>query len=296
MKIRLASRESVLAVIQSEMVMANIAENFPEVELELETMKTTGDMILDRTLDKVGGKGLFVKELDMALKEKRADLTVHSFKDMPMEESEELPILAISKREDPRDALILPEGVNYEDMEWLKSGLPIGSASYRRQLQLEEMFPGVEVKPIRGNVYTRLEKLDRGEYCATVLAYSGLKRLNMEHRASKIFEPEEMLPAACQGILSVQGRADFDMKYLENFHDEEVAIVAKAERSFVRTLEGGCSSPVAAYATTNGDEITLTGFYVDANMKTYRETVVGNKHNGEELGKNLALKMKSGCK
>lgn len=287
MNIKVSSRDSKLAVIQSEIVIDAIKKNNKSIDVELITMKTTGDMILDKTLDKIGGKGLFVKELDKALIDKRADITVHSLKDMPMEVSEELPLLAFSKREDPRDVLILPEGVSELDIS-----KPIGCSSKRRQLQLKKLYPEMEIAPVRGNVQTRLRKLDEGQYSGIVLAYAGVKRLGLEDRVSKIFQVDEILPAACQGILVVQGRRDFDTAVLNGFNDHETKLIALAERGFVRTLDGGCSSPVAAYATIEGEEITLTGLYVDENDNMYFETVKGNKVDGEKLGRELALSMK----
>ena len=200
-KVIIGSRESRLAVIQSEMVRDYILSYNKDCEVELLTMKTTGDKILDRTLDKVGGKGLFVKELDKALLEKKSQLSVHSLKDMPMEVPEELPLLAFSKREDPRDVLVLPEGIKELD-----ESKPIGCSSLRRTLQLKELYPNMEFKSVRGNVQTRLKKLDEGQYSALVLAAAGLKRLKLENRISRYFEPEEVLPAAGQGILAIQGR------------------------------------------------------------------------------------------
>lgn len=291
MEIKIGSRESRLAVIQSEMVIDAIKKYDENLQVSLITMKTTGDIILDKTLDKIGGKGLFVKELDKALMDERADLTVHSLKDMPMEVPAELPLLAFSKREDPRDALVLPEGESSLDPK-----KPIGCSSLRRKLQLAELFPDAEIKPVRGNVQTRLAKLDRGEYGALVLAYAGLKRLGLEKRVSRIFSTEEILPAACQGILTVQGRAGYQVPFLADFDDEEARLAALAERSFVRTLDGGCSSPVAAYAVIEGEEIRITGFYVDEEERTYRDTLVGDKHEGENLGRQLALRMKRGSK
>ncbi len=289
MKVRVGSRESKLAVIQSEMVIDAI-QNFDEkLETELITMKTTGDKILDKTLDKIGGKGLFVKELDRALVSEEVDLTVHSLKDMPMEVSEELPLLAFSDREDPRDVLILPEGK--KEIDFSK---PIGCSSLRRQLQLKKLYPQAELAPIRGNVQTRLAKLDSGQFGAIVLAYAGIKRLGLEERVSRIFEVDEILPAACQGILVVQGRKGYEVPFLADFESEEAKLCALAERSYVRTLDGGCSSPVAAYATVEGDEIEITGFYVDDEYNTYFDKAKGNKYDGEKLGAALALKMKEG--
>lgn len=290
MQLKIGSRDSVLAIVQARLVMDALAAQQPPIATELVTMKTTGDRILDRSLDKIGGKGLFVKELDKALLEGTVDLTVHSFKDMPMEGDVRLPILAVSRREDPRDALLLPAGQDTFD-----PSRPVGCSSLRRKLQLEALFPGVTVLPIRGNIQTRLHKLDNGEFGALVLACAGLNRLGLTHRIHRRFSTEEMLPAACQGILAVQGRADFDKHILDNFHDMDTWRVAVAERSFVRTLDGGCSSPVAAYAALDGEQLTLTGFYVDVHNRTYRDTITGHKNDGEQLGRQLADTMKSRC-
>lgn len=286
MKVIVGSRESKLAVIQSEMVTRAIKKYDDEIDVQLVTMKTTGDIILDKTLDQIGGKGLFVKELDKALLDKRADLTVHSLKDMPMEVSEQLPLLAFSKREDPRDALILPDGA--DELDFSK---PIGVSSLRRKLQLAKLFPEASFKPIRGNVQTRLRKLDSGEYGAIVLAYAGIKRLDLTERVSRLFTTEEILPAACQGILAVQGRKGYEAPFLADFDDEEAKLAALAERSYVRTLDGGCSSPVAAYAVIEGEEITIRGFYVDGEGNQTIDSISGNKYEGESLGKKLALRM-----
>ncbi len=287
MKIVVGSRDSKLAVIQSEMVIDAIRAFDPGLEVELVTMKTTGDMILDKTLDKIGGKGLFVKELDKALMDGRADLTVHSLKDMPMEVSEELPLLAFSKREDPRDALVLREG-----LPELPERPVIGSSSLRRKLQLAKLFPDAEIRPIRGNLQTRLRKLDSGDFDAIVLACAGIKRLGLAGRISRVFSPQEILPAACQGILAVQGRAGYETPFLADFSDQEARLIALAERSFVRTLDGGCSAPVAAYGEIEGDVIHITGFYVDEAENQYIDRITGSKFEGEALGKQLALSMK----
>ena len=287
MKVIVGSRESKLAVIQSEMVIDAVKAYDETIETELLTMKTTGDMILDKTLDQIGGKGLFVKELDKALLEERADLTVHSLKDMPMEVSEKLPLLAFSKREDPRDALILRAGLSA-----LPENPVIGCSSKRRTLQIKKLYPDAAVKSVRGNVQTRFKKLDEGRYDSLILAYAGIKRLGLTDRVSKIFDAEEILPAACQGILAVQGRAGYEVPFLADFNDEEARLAALAERSYVRTLDGGCSSPVAAYATICGDEITIRGYYVDEDENQFTDEIKGNKTEGEALGKTLALKMK----
>ena len=288
MKIRFGSRESRLAVIQSRMVMDAVQAAEPRAELELVTMKTTGDKILDRTLDQIGGKGLFVKELDLALREGKVDFTVHSLKDMPMQTPEDLPLVAFSKRADPRDVLVLPEGAAEMDSE-----KPIGCSSRRRQLQLQKLYPGFDIQPIRGNVQTRLRKLDEGQYCALVLAAAGLKRLGLEHRIHRYFSTEEILPAAGQAILAVQARKETDSSVLKSFHDEDAACCARAERAFVRQLDGGCTSPVAAFAQVEGDGLTLTGLYVSPDETVVRRGILrGEKTNAEKLGADLARRLK----
>ncbi|MBS6196262.1 MAG: hydroxymethylbilane synthase [Clostridiales bacterium] len=287
-RICIGSRESRLAVIQSEMVMEYLKRECPDMEISLLTMKTTGDKILDRTLDKIGGKGLFVKELDKALLEKRSDISVHSLKDMPMETPKELPIVAFSRREDPRDVLVLPKGVTERDPK-----KPIGCSSRRRILQLKEMFPEAEFKSVRGNVLTRLKKLDEGEYGALILAAAGLKRLELGDRISLYFEPEDLIPAAGQGILAIQGRAGEDYSCLSNYGDREGTFAALCERAFVRYLDGGCSSPVAAHAVVEGDRIHLMGLYYQESTGRYKKgSMDGCVEEAEELGIRLAEKLK----
>ena len=285
-KIKVGTRDSKLAMIQTYMVIDSIKEHHPDIEIEIVALKTTGDKILDRTLDKIGGKGLFVKELDEALIKGEVDFTVHSFKDMPMEVSEELPIVALSKRADYRDVYILPKGQANESA-------PIGSGSNRRVLQLKELFPEKKFAPIRGNVITRLEKLDRGEYSALVLAAAGIKRLGLDARINRFFEVDEILPSACQGIIAVQGRKGENYDYLKEFDCAEAHIVAAAERGFVKKLDGGCSSPIAAFATVEGNEVLLKGMYV--NEKTgeiIKQSIQGEIAKAEELGIELATRIK----
>lgn len=310
MNIKIGTRESRLAVIQAELLAEYIQKTCPGMEPKLVTMKTTGDKILNKTLDKIGGKGLFVKELDLALLEGRSDVSVHSLKDVPMEVPEELPLLGFSKREDVRDVLVLPK-----DTTILNPDLPLGCSSARRTIQLKKLFPEMEVKSVRGNVLTRLEKLDRGEYSGLVLAAAGLKRLGLEERISRYFTTEEMLPAAGQGILAVQGRKGEDYDYLKGFFDENSTLCALAERSFVRTLDGGCSSPIAAYAVIEKvghvpaeendrkvkegvieekEVITLTGLYAEEGSAEYQTGVItGTKEQAKQLGEMLAERMKN---
>ncbi|MCD7735575.1 MAG: hydroxymethylbilane synthase [Lachnospiraceae bacterium] len=322
-KVIIGSRESRLAVTQSEMVQQYIQEKNPGLSVEILTMKTTGDKILNQPLEKIGGKGLFVRELDAALLEGRSDLSVHSLKDVPMELPCELPLIAFSAREDVRDALILPEGVT--ELDFSK---PVGCSSKRRMLQLAALYPQATFAPIRGNVQTRLRKLDSGEYSATILAAAGLKRLGLAHRISRYFTIEEMIPAAGQGILAVQGclsgsggsplareesaggkafppqgSAERDYSYLDGYSDPASEICALAERAFVRALGGSCSTPVAAYArivvpsgseadmvsSDGGSILRLDAFYCDESTgRIYRGSEYGNPDAPQEAGKKLA--------
>ena len=276
----IGSRESKLAVLQSEMVKSyieqkNREENAgSEITVNILTMKTTGDIILDRTLDKVGGKGLFVKELDRALLDGKSNLSVHSL-----------------KREDPRDVLVLPEGVAELDPD-----KPLGCSSLRRTLQLEKLYPEMEVKSIRGNLQTRLRKLDEGEYSGLILAAAGLKRLGLESRISRYFTPDEMIPSAGQGILAVQGRKGEDYGYLDGYCDRDAWLAGTAERAYVKYLDGGCSSPVAAFAEVDGNEIFIRGlYYSEATGKWLTGQIRGAAEDGEKLGTDLAKQLKSDC-
>lgn len=290
MKITVGSRESALAVAQARIVINAIKKHSPNIDIELLTMKTIGDKILDKTPDAIGEKGLFVKELDKALTDGRVDITVHSLKDMPTDINPQLPIIAVSEREDPRDALILRKGLDKMDLSQ-----PIGSASKRRSIQLKNLFPDAVIKPIRGNIQTRLEKLDRGDFGALVLAYAGIKRLGLEDRVSRVFEVDEILPASCQGVLAVQGRRDFDISVLQGFHSEKTSITAAAERAFIHELDGGCSSPSAGYAVIENGRLILNGFYADENGKSFKQSITGDINKAEELGRCLARSMKGRC-
>lgn len=284
----IGSRESKLAVLQSEMVRDYIKKKNPDMDVRILAMKTTGDKILDRTLDKIGGKGLFVKELDRALLDGKSQLSVHSLKDMPMEVPKELPLLAFSKREDARDVLVLPEGVKELD-----PSKPLGCSSLRRTLQLKKLYPDMEVKSIRGNLQTRLRKLDEGGYAGLILAAAGLKRLGLTDRISRYFTPDEMIPAAGQGILAVQGCENRDYSFLEGYCDKDAWICGNAERSYVKYLNGGCSSPVAAYAETKEDEIFIRGLYYSEEKKIFLVgSIRGKKEEGEALGITLAKQLR----
>lgn len=286
MKIKIGSRESKLAVEQANIVIKQLKSQYKNIEIDLLTMKTTGDIILDKTLDKIGGKGLFIKELDKALINNKTDISVHSLKDMPMDIDENLPIITYLKREIPLDVLILPKGINYIDIK-----KPIGTSSKRRVIQLKKIYKEHSFKPIRGNILTRLEKLDNGEYSALVLAYAGIKRLNLEERIFKIFNNNEILPACGQGIIAIQGKKGKDYSYLDFLNDKNTEYEAKCERAFVRELNGGCSLPICAFATIENDKIILKGFYADDNNYILKEKI-GNIEDYEKIGIDLAKKFK----
>ena len=286
--VRIGSRDSKLAVMQTELMIHAVTKYHPEIQFELVTMKTTGDIILNQTLDKIGGKGLFVKELDIALAEGRIDCCVHSLKDMPMEENPDFPITALPKRGDPRDVLVLPQMQHFENIT-----AQIGSSSFRRQIQLKKLFPSCHCLPVRGNIITRLQKLDCGEFSSLVLAGAGVQRVGLSERISRYFSTDEMIPAAGQGILAVQSRKNEDVSFLSCIHNKESEYAALAERAFVRTLDGGCSSPIAAYAQIHGTELKLTGLYAKEHQWEYIiDSVIGNTDNAVQLGEQLAQTMK----
>lgn len=286
-KIRVGSRDSCLAVIQAEIVMEKIKKAHPELTLELVTMKTTGDKILDKRLDQIGGKGLFVKELDQALLEGKIDISVHSLKDLPMEIPTELPLAAFSEREDPRDVMVLKHG-----RETIEPCGITGTSSRRRILQLKKKYPDMKFKTIRGNLQTRLEKLERNDFDQIVLAAAGLKRMQFSGRYC-LFSTEEVIPAAGQGILAVQARAGENVAFLDCVNKEDSTLAARAERAFVAALDGGCSSPIAAYAQISGNELQLLGLYaMEQGEEFVTGTLTGSKEDAEKLGEKLAGMLK----
>lgn len=288
--IRVGSRDSSLAVAQARLVMAAIRRVHPDIEFELVAMKTSGDRILDRPLEAIGGKGLFIKELDEALRDGRADICVHSYKDMPVPDNPELPVLAVSGREDPRDVLVLPKGAAA-----IPAGLPIGTSSPRRRLQLRRLFPGLPCEPVRGNIATRLRKLDEGNYGALVLAAAGLKRLGLWERAHRPFAVDEMIPAACQGMLAIQGRSEGDYSFLDGIGDRDAADAAAAERAFIAALNADCTSPVAAYAEVGDGDLRLSGLYMAADGEVRTGMNTGARGDAAALGRELALELKAGA-
>lgn len=258
----IATRESPLALWQAEHVQALLRERYPEKDVKLLGMTTKGDQILDKTLSKIGGKGLFVKELEVAMQEGSAHLAVHSLKDVPMELPEDFVLAAVSSREDPRDAFVSPR---YETLESMPAGSVVGTASLRRELMLRSKFPHLVVKPVRGNVGTRLRKLDSGEYDALIMASAGLKRLGLEERIREIISDEISLPSPGQGALGLECLAN-DEKTREAvafINDEQTRACCLAERAVSRALGGSCQVPLAAYATIADSTMRLRALIGD---------------------------------
>lgn len=285
--IKIGSRESQLAVKQAEIIRDQIMSSDPDISVEIITMKTTGDMILDKSLEKIGGKGLFVKELDRALMDGRIDIAVHSLKDMPMEENPELPILAYGRREDPRDVILYRPG-----LETLPEHAVIGTSSRRRMIQMARLYPGCTFLGIRGNVQTRISKLETEGYDGTLLAAAGLKRLGMEQVISRYLSVDEMIPAAGQGILAVQGRKGEVHRWIDSIDVRESRAAALAERQFIREIGGDCTSPCAAHAQVSGNELKLTGLYYNEDTEEYSvNMVVAELSKARQAGADLAERM-----
>lgn len=289
--LRFGSRRSALALVQTRIVMDAVRAACPGCLLELVPIVTEGDMNMKpfpQASDPAGIKGLFTRELERALLEGEIDVAVHSLKDVPAAVDERLPLLAYSHREDPRDALVPGNGV-----ETARIAL-IGCASARRRVQAICLFgEKTRVEPVRGNVETRLRKLDDGQFDALVLARAGLKRLGLEGRIFRTFSPEEFTPAPGQGVLAVQGRAeDAGAPWLDALRNPDVSDCAEAERAFSARLNGGCSAPVGAFARVSGRELTLTGFFADESRGvTARGTLAGARDDPRGLGEQLAEKL-----
>lgn len=292
-RIVIASRVSRLALWQAEHVRARLAQLYPACHVEILGMTTRGDEILDRSLAKIGGKGLFVKELENALEDGRADIAVHSAKDVPMDLPAGFALAAFLPREDPRDALVSP---GYARLADLPPGAVVGTSSLRREAQLRSRFPALEIRPLRGNLDTRLAKLDRGEYAAIVLAVAGLKRLGLGSRIRAILEPEESLPAVGQGALAVEcrdGRPAL-VAALAPLHDEATAACVRAERAVSRALGGSCTVPLAAHATLANGVVALRGLVASPDgTRIARGEVHGDAATPERAGEALAAALRA---
>ena len=289
-KIRIATRKSPLALWQAKYVKAELLHYHPQLQVELVAMSTRGDKLLDAPLAKVGGKGLFVKELELAMLEGRADIAVHSMKDVPMEFPEGLGLQVICEREDPTDAFV---SNNYTDLSQLPDNAVVGSSSLRRQTQIRAQFPNLQIKDLRGNVNTRLDKLDNGEYDALILASAGLIRLDMSHRIASRLNTELCLPAGGQGAVGIECRSNDEaiLALLSPLHHQDTASCVIAERALNRRLQGGCQVPIACFAELSSDRqsIAVRGLVgsVDG-QKILQSQLSGPVAKAQQLGEALA--------
>ncbi|MCT9809766.1 hydroxymethylbilane synthase [Acidovorax sp. Be4] len=291
----IATRESRLAIWQAEHVQARLQSLGHTVTLL--GMTTKGDQILDRSLSKVGGKGLFVKELEVALEEGRADIAVHSLKDVPMELPEGFVLACVMEREDPRDAFVSP---NYASLDDLPLGATVGTSSLRRQVLLQALRPDLKIAPLRGNLDTRLRKLDDGQYDAIVLAAAGLKRLGLGERIRTAFATDDMLPAAGQGALGIEVRADRAdlIAALAPLAHQPTWLGVAAERAVSRSMGGSCSMPLAAHGVWHGDQLHLQAAWGDldgqlALVQVDDNATVTTLAQAEALGESVAAQLRA---
>lgn len=289
--LRIATRQSPLALWQANFVKSALEQRFPELSVELVTMVTKGDIILDTPLAKIGGKGLFVKELELALLEGRADLAVHSMKDVPMEFPEGLGLAAICEREDPRDAFVSNK---YASLAELPKGAVVGTSSLRRQCQLMAAYPDLTVKSLRGNVGTRLAKLDNGEYDAIILASAGLIRLGLSERIRNFISTDQSLPAAGQGAVGIETRLNDErvLAYVKALNHQPTAYCVMAERAMNRHLQGGCQVPIGGFAELHNGELHLRALVgaLDGS-EIIRASGQATAENAEALGIEIAEKL-----
>lgn len=284
----IATRESQLALWQAEHVKARLQTLYPDLRVELLGMTTQGDQMLDSPLSRIGGKGLFVKELEVAMGEGRAHLAVHSMKDVPMLLPEEFMLAAILPREDPRDAFV---SNSHATLETLPPGARVGTSSLRRQAQLRARLPHLDIDTLRGNVNTRLRKLDEGLYDAILLAAAGLKRLGLEQRIRALLAPEESLPAVGQGAIGIEIRANDEAlaNLLAPLNHMETALCVRAERAMSRAIQGSCQAPIGGYAEIHGGTLRLRAFVADLEgVRFYRASAEGLMHDPESVGEAAA--------
>ncbi|MFW6021874.1 MAG: hydroxymethylbilane synthase [Guyparkeria sp.] len=287
--LRIATRASLLALWQAEFVAAELKRRNPGLEVELVKMTTRGDQLLDSPLSKIGGKALFVKELEVAMLEDRADIAVHSMKDVPMQFPDGLELIAILEGDDPHDAFVSNKYANLDEMP---AGSVVGTSSLRRETQVRERFPGIEVKTLRGNIHTRLRKLDDGEYDAIILAASGLKRAELADRITHRLSAEESLPAMGQGALGIEARSDDAEVHalIDPLIDRDTTIRVTAERAFNTRLNGGCQVPIGGHALlVDDDRLWLRGLVGRPDgSETLRDEITGPRDQAEALGIELA--------
>lgn len=292
-KLVIASRESALAMWQAKHIQARLQALYPQCDVHILGMTTTGDQILDSPLARIGGKGLFVKELETALENGSADLAVHSMKDVPMNLPDGFALVATGEREDPRDAFVSNQ---FDSLAALPHGSVVGTSSLRRQSQIQARFPHLKIESLRGNVQTRLRKLDEGQYAAIILAAAGLIRLGLGDRIRGFIAPEDSIPAVGQGALGIEinaSRIDL-IDILAPLNHVDTQLCVEAERGFSRALAGSCTVPLGAYAQRTGDTISITGFVASVDgQHMLRDTVTGDAHAAEQLGKQLAAQLVS---
>ena len=284
----IASRESALAMWQAEHIRDRLRVLYPQTQVSILGMTTQGDQILDVSLSKIGGKGLFVKELETALEDGRADLAVHSLKDVPMLLPHGFTLAAIGEREDPHDAFVSNK---YENLAALPAGSVVGTSSLRRESQLRARFPHLLIEPLRGNVQTRLRKLDEGQYAAIILAAAGLKRLGLSARIRAIISSQDSLPAVGQGALGIECRADRTdvIAMLKPLHHAETAACVLAERAMSRALNGSCQVPLGGFAEVNVGQLRMRGFVASPDGRLMlRAESLGSIADPETLGKRIA--------
>lgn len=286
--VRIATRKSALALWQAEFVKAELLKAHQHISVELVPMTTKGDIILDTPLAKVGGKGLFIKELEIAMQEGRADIAVHSMKDVPVEFPGGFGLHAICSRENPLDAFVSNQ---FDDIDSLPFGAIVGTSSLRRQVQLRAMRPDLTIKDLRGNVNTRLAKLDDGQYDAIILAAAGLIRLGMQDRITQEIASDISLPAVGQGAVGIECRNDDQelVDLLTPLHHEKTAICVQAERALNAKLQGGCQVPIGSFCVWQGDELNLRGLVGSISGKHLLKTEqIGSASNPEQLGVHVA--------
>jgi hydroxymethylbilane synthase len=289
--IRIGSRKSQLALVQTYWVQEQLQKSFPNITFEVHTMSTQGDNILDVALAKIGDKGLFTKELELRMINKEIDFAVHSLKDLPTNLPEGLTLAAITERENPADAVVLHKKHKDKQIETLPAGAVIGTSSLRRLAQLRYKFPHFTFKDVRGNLITRIEKLDSGEYDALILAVAGLERLDMSDRINQILPPDISLHAVGQGALGIECRADDTevISLLKAIEHSQTRDRCLAERSFLRVLEGGCQVPIGVNTEVYSHELTLKGLVASVDgQKLVKDTITGAAADAEKLGAELA--------
>ena len=293
--VRIGSRKSQLALVQTYWVQEQLQQRFPQCTFEVHTMSTQGDKILDVPLAKIGDKGLFTKELEVGMLSNETDFAVHSLKDLPTNLPEGLILGCVSERENPADALVVHANHQDKQLETLPPGAIVGTSSLRRLAQLRHHFPHLEFKDIRGNLNTRLAKLDEGEYDAIILAVAGLQRLGMGDRVHQIISPEISLHAVGQGALGIECRAGDDdiLELIKALEHTETAQRCYAERAFLRELEGGCQVPIGVNTKIEGDQLTLTGLVASLDgQRLIKDTVTGAATTAELLGIDLAHRLR----